>query len=41
MEILRLLDELEEMADQGEKWYCRIPPFIGKTVLEFSLRENA
>jgi len=34
MEILRLLDELEEMADRGEKWYCRFPPFIGKTVLD-------
>jgi cell division septum initiation protein DivIVA len=34
MEILRLLDELEEMADRGERWYCRIPPFIGKTVLD-------
>ena len=34
MEILRLLDELEEMADRGEKWYCRVPPFIGKTVLD-------
>ncbi len=34
MEILRLLDELEEMADRGERWYCRFPPFIGKTVLD-------
>ena len=34
MEILRLLDELEDMADSGEKWYCRFPPFIGKTVLD-------
>ncbi len=34
MEILRLLDELEEMADSGERWYCRFPPFIGKTVLD-------
>ncbi len=34
MEILRLLDELEDMADRGEKWYCRFPPFIGKTVLD-------
>ena len=34
MEILRLLDELEDMADHGEKWYCRFPPFIGKTVLD-------
>ncbi len=33
MEILRLLDELEEMADGGERWYCRIPPFIGKTAM--------
>lgn len=34
MEMLRLLDELEEMADRGEKWYCRVPPLIGKTVLD-------
>ncbi len=34
MEILRLLDELEEMADSGERWYCRVPPFIGRTVLD-------
>lgn len=34
MEILTLLDELEEMADRGERWYCRFPPFIGKTVLD-------
>ncbi len=34
MEILRLLDELEDTADRGEKWYCRFPPFIGKTVLD-------
>jgi len=34
MEILGLLDELEEMADRGERWYCRFPPFIGKTVLD-------
>jgi len=34
MEILRLLDELEDMADSGEKWYCRFPPFIGKTVVD-------
>ncbi len=34
MEILQLLDELEDMADHGERWYCRFPPFIGKTVLD-------
>jgi len=34
MEILRLLDELEDMADSGERWYCRFPPFIGKTVVD-------
>ncbi|MCD6361845.1 MAG: hypothetical protein J7M38_13395 [Armatimonadetes bacterium] len=34
MEILRLLDELEEMAESGERWYCRVVPgFIGKTVI--------
>ena len=33
MEILSLLDEMEAMADKGERWYCRIPPFIGKTVM--------
>lgn len=34
MEILNLLEELKTMAEEGEKWYCRIPPFIGKTVLD-------
>ena len=34
MEILNLLDELKNVAEAGEKWYCRIPPFIGKTVLD-------
>jgi len=34
MDIYRLLDELKALADEGEKWYCRIPPFIGKTVLD-------
>jgi len=34
MEILRLLDELEEMAEGGERWYTRfVPGFIGKTVI--------
>jgi len=33
MEILNLLDELKNMAEAGEKWYCKVPPFIGKTVL--------
>lgn len=31
MEILRLLDELEDMAAAGERWYCR---FLGRTVLD-------
>lgn len=34
MEILNLLEELKTMAEAGEKWYCRFPPFIGKTVLD-------
>lgn len=34
MEILRLLEELDAMAEEGEKWYCRFPPFWGKTVLD-------
>ncbi len=34
MEILNLLDELKNMAEAGERWYCKIPPFIGKTVLD-------
>ncbi len=35
MEILGLLEELEVMGEQGEKWYTRvIPGFIGKTVLD-------
>ena len=35
MEILTLLEELEVMAEKGEKWYTRvIPGFIGKTVLD-------
>ena len=34
MEILNLLEELEVMAEEGEKWYTRfMPGFIGKTVL--------
>ena len=34
MEIITLLDELEVIAEAGEKWYTRfIPGFIGKTVL--------
>lgn len=33
MEILNLLDELKNMAEAGEKWYCKVPPFIGKTVI--------
>lgn len=35
MEILNLLEEMEVMGEQGEKWYTRfIPGFIGKTVLD-------
>lgn len=35
MEVLTLLEELEVMAEEGEKWYTRfIPGFIGKTVLD-------
>ncbi|MFP4250808.1 MAG: hypothetical protein ACLFU7_14195 [Armatimonadota bacterium] len=34
MDIYRLLDELKAIADEGEKWYCRVPPFIGKTVID-------
>lgn len=34
MDIYRLLDELKALADEGEKWYCRVPPFIGKTVID-------
>ncbi|MEA3402792.1 MAG: hypothetical protein U9R79_16245 [Armatimonadota bacterium] len=33
MEILRLLDELREMAHDGEKWYTHFPPLMGKTVI--------
>ena len=34
MEILTLLEELEIMGEEGEKWYTRfLPGFIGKTVL--------
>ena len=35
MEILRLLDELEEMGEAGEKWYPIIPRLSGKTALDF------
>ncbi len=35
MEILRLLDELDELEATGEKWYTKIiPGFIGKTVMD-------
>ncbi|MBD3291360.1 MAG: hypothetical protein GF393_00440 [Armatimonadia bacterium] len=35
MDIYRLLDELEGMVADGERWYTKfVPPFIGKTVLD-------
>ncbi|NSW58511.1 MAG: hypothetical protein HPY44_21075 [Armatimonadetes bacterium] len=35
MEILELLDELEAMGDEGERWYCKVFPFLwGKTVVD-------
>lgn len=35
MEILRLLDELDEVEAAGEKWYTKmVPGFIGKTVMD-------
>ncbi len=30
-----LIDELEELAERGVRWYCRVmPPFWGKTVID-------
>ena len=35
MEILELLDELEAMGDEGERWFCKVFPFLwGKTVVD-------
>ncbi len=35
MEILTLIEELEVMGEEGEKWYTRfIPGFIGRTVVD-------
>ncbi len=35
MEILALIEELEVMGEEGEKWYTRfVPGFIGKTVVD-------
>lgn len=35
MEILTLIEELEVIGEEGEKWYTRfIPGFIGRTVLD-------
>ncbi|MGC9317827.1 MAG: hypothetical protein ACP5KN_07320 [Armatimonadota bacterium] len=34
MEIYRLLRELEEVAADGERWYTRFPPLMGKTVID-------
>lgn len=35
MEILELLEDFEAMGDEGERWYCRVFPFLwGKTILD-------
>ena len=37
MEVLELLEEFEAMGEEGEKWFCKVFPFLwGKTVVDAS-----
>jgi len=32
-----IIEEIEDLADQGRRWYCRVLPFLlGKTVIDHS-----
>lgn len=35
MEIIELLEEFEALGDEGERWFCKLFPFLwGKTVID-------